>query len=92
MAKHVNEDHHLMNYEAISVLDTATHYKKRTFLEMVRISQEAKAMNSRKDIDGLSNIYVNLIQLDLQLRSSSHNRQNNDADETPDISVILDGQ
>lgn len=89
LAKHVNDNNHVMNYDAVKILDTSTNYKKRTFLEMVRISQNTQAMNSKKDIDGLSHTYIYLLQLDFQLHKSA-DQQRREGDELPDVSVILE--
>lgn len=70
LAKHANEVHHSIDYSSVSVLDTAVNYKKRSFLEMVRILQHDNAMNSRKDIEGLSNVYRYLIHLDAKKNRS----------------------
>ena len=70
LAIHANQLGHSMNYDDIKILDSQINTKKRTFLEMVRIAQSDKAMNSRKDIEGLSSIYTYLINLDKQLKTA----------------------
>ena len=77
LAKHNNELNHAADYEGVKILDSEVNYKKRTFLEMVRIAQTSTAMNSRRDIEGLSSIYVYLLELDknskIRTRSATTN-------------------
>lgn len=67
---HANENKHTFDYESTRVLDREPNGKKRQFLEMVRIVQEEKAINFRKDIDGLSGIYTYLLHLDKKGKNS----------------------
>lgn len=64
LAIHSNHTNHQPKFEEAKVLDIENNLRKRTFLEMVRIAQTDNAMNSRKDIDGLSSIYTFLLQID----------------------------
>ena len=64
MAEHSITTNHLPNYDDVSILDHSNSYKKRTFMEMARISQNPNAMNKRSDIANLSNIYSYLLHLD----------------------------
>lgn len=64
LSRHSNDLKHTMNFEDIKILDSEQNFKKRTFLEMVRITQAENSMNSRRDIEGLSNIYTYLLKID----------------------------
>lgn len=58
---HANHTGHTINYGDVKVLDTEIHTKKREFLEMTYIASCDTPMNSRKDIDGLSDVYMFLL-------------------------------
>lgn len=66
LAKHVCDTGHTVDYQNPKVLDIEKNYRKRTFLEMVRIAQTNDSMNYRRDIQGLSNVYTFLLELDKQ--------------------------
>lgn len=76
---HSNTSLHSPDYTSVKILDVEKHWKKRLFLEMVRISQADDPMNSRRDIEGLSDIYSNIIQL---LKNNSRERLDNSLDST----------
>lgn len=64
LAKHQVESGHRIDLENVKILDTERNLFKRTFIEMIRISQKQNAINSKKDIDNLSSIYTYLLTLD----------------------------
>lgn len=64
LSKHVNETGHSIDFQHPTTLDREKNSRKRTFLEMVRISQADDSMNYRRDIDGLSVVYTYLLELD----------------------------
>lgn len=64
LTRHVNETGHHMDFKNTTILDKERSCFRRTFLEMVRIHQTPEALNSKKDIDGLSSIYTFLLELD----------------------------
>ena len=70
-----------MNFEDVKVLDTEQNFKKRTFLEMVRITQTENSMNSRRDIEGLSGIYTYLLKIDRDFKTGR------DTDEVTDLTL-----
>lgn len=76
---HSNTSLHSPDYSSVKILDVERHWKKRLFLEMVRISQTDDPMNSRRDIEGLSDIYSNIIQL---LKNNNTRRRENSLDTT----------
>lgn len=61
---HSLEEQHQPNFSDVIILDSEKDSKKRSFLEMLRISQNENCMNSRKDICGLSSIFSYLIHFD----------------------------
>lgn len=69
LSVHSNRLKHSPNFHGIKILDTEPNTRKRLFLEMVRISQEDKSMNTKRDIDGLSTVYTYLLQLDKERRN-----------------------
>lgn len=64
LARHQVESGHRIDLENVKILDTERNLFKRTFIEMIRISQNQNAINSKKDIDNLSSIYTYLLTLD----------------------------
>lgn len=80
---HVNQLGHLADFDNVKILDRENNTKKRTFLEMVRISQSEETMNSRKDIEGLSSVYTYLLHLD------KNTRQNSDQEEPEELSLTM---
>ena len=75
LSRHSNDRKHTMNFEEVKILDTEKNFKKRTFLEMVRITQADNSMNSRRDIEGLSNIYTYLLQIDKQCNTRRNSNE-----------------
>lgn len=75
LSRHANELKHDINYEEAKILDIEPNFKKRTFLEMVRITQSDFSMNSRRDIEGLSSIYTYLLKLDKNNTSRSQSEE-----------------
>lgn len=61
LAIHSNTNDHRVNFADIKVLETERNLKKRSFLEMTHIATEQNTMNSRRDIEGLSEIYMFLL-------------------------------
>jgi len=64
LAKHIKEVGHQMNYDDTTILDIEKNTFRRLFLEMVRIHQNPDAINSKRDVDNLSNIYTILLEID----------------------------
>ncbi|KAL3286072.1 hypothetical protein HHI36_000585 [Cryptolaemus montrouzieri] len=63
LAQHVFSTGHNMCFDNVEILDTEKNLTKRKFLEMCYITQN-NTMNSRTDVNNLSNIYSFLLTLD----------------------------
>lgn len=61
LAEHTRRLGHPMIFEDTKILEVETSYIKRSFLEMFHIKRNKNAMNSKTDIQGISNIYSFLI-------------------------------
>lgn len=72
LAKHSIETGHIPLFESVEVMDVESNQRKRTLLEMIRISQNDRSMNSKKDVDSLSSVYALLIEID---KNRKHNRR-----------------
>lgn len=65
LATHVNNTGHAVDYEHLKILETEKNLSKRTFLEMCHINDNIdRCMNSKTDVNNLSNIYSYLLSRD----------------------------
>lgn len=62
LSEHVKNTNHNIDFLNVKVIKSETHYNKRLFLEMVEIFLDSDCLNKKKDLDGLSIIYSNLLQ------------------------------
>ncbi|MBV2145566.1 MAG: hypothetical protein KTM48_02415 [Wolbachia endosymbiont of Pissodes strobi] len=60
--KHETTEKHEFNYADTKILDSDDNYHKLIIKEMIQIKKEQNCVNSKKDIDNLSQIYFNLIK------------------------------
>ncbi|XP_044764459.1 uncharacterized protein LOC123321021 [Coccinella septempunctata] len=80
LAQHENTTGHHMKFSDLEILDTETNSWKRKFIEMIRITQEPNAINHKKDIDNLSAIYANLVEIDKMSRNRNPIQMDTDTD------------
>lgn len=59
--KHESQTNHEFNFNETKILVQETNYQKLTVREMIEIKREKEAVNDKKDIGTLSQIYYNLI-------------------------------
>jgi len=71
LAQHTHEKKHTPDFEGVNILGKVKGEKKRLFVEMVEISREPKAMNTRTDIEGLSQIYRYLLQREKKIKQDN---------------------
>lgn len=63
LAMHASNTTHKFDFEDVKILDTESNLGKRLLLEMIHINCTENCVNQRKDIEGLSNIYGNLLKI-----------------------------
>ena len=63
LATHVNTENHRISYENVKILDIERNYTKRCFLEMYHIYKTEDTINKRSDIQDLSAVYTNILEL-----------------------------
>lgn len=63
---HANSRNHEVDLDNVEILDVNNNYKKRTVLEMIRITEQPIPMNKKTDTQNLSNIYTYLLSLNRQ--------------------------
>lgn len=73
LAQHYLSFNHYFDYNNTKILQNENNYFKRSFLEMVEISLEPRAINKKSDIDDLSIIYTNILQLSTTHQSNLTN-------------------
>ena len=61
LAEHCRNSKHSMNFDNTKILDLEKIPRKRSFLEMYHIKRNNNCMNSKSDIQNISNIYSFLI-------------------------------
>lgn len=61
LAEHSRITNHIMNFGETKILELEKAARKRCFLEMYHIKKNSNTMNSKSDIQGISNIYSYLI-------------------------------
>lgn len=59
--KHESQTNHELDFKNTTILAQDRNYHKLAVKEMIEIKQEKNAINDRKDISNLSQIYYNLI-------------------------------
>ena len=59
--KHEAQTKHEFNFKDTKILAQEKNYQKLSFKEMIEIKKEKHALNDKKDINKLSQIYHNLI-------------------------------
>lgn len=64
LAEHCRKSKHLMKFEDTKILDLEKIPRKRSFIEMYHIKRNSNCMNSKSDIQNISNIYSFLIMYD----------------------------
>lgn len=74
LSKHSIQQNHFPDLNGVRILDRESNYRRRTFLEMVRICQTDNSINSNRDVDGLSSIYSLLIDMDANIRRGWYDR------------------
>lgn len=72
LAQHTFDTGHNFNFAEPKVLITENRLRKRLFLEMVEIHLSVSTVNKRRDIDDLSSIYSNL----LNIEHNNNNKKN----------------
>lgn len=63
LATHTVENNHEMDFDSVKILAYQSNFTKRAFLEMCYIN-EIPCMNSKTDLENLSNIYSFLLHVD----------------------------
>lgn len=74
LAEHCRKTQHVMNFGESKVLELEKTARKRNFLEMYHIKRNKNSMNSKSDIQNISNIYSYLIQFQHDI--TEHNVNN----------------
>ena len=73
LAGHALGNGHTFDFENVRVLDRESNYRNRLFLEMFHIKTTTDAVNFKKDVENLSNIYSFIIHLDTEKSNRSNN-------------------
>lgn len=73
LAKHSIDNGHNPNFGQVKVIDEERNMLNRRFLELFRINQHSQTMNSRRDLEGISSIYANLLEIDKKTREVVNN-------------------
>lgn len=68
LAKHAVENNHKFDFNNVQILENEENYNKRLILEMIHIVKNDKAVNNKRDTEGLSNTYFNTIRKIKQIR------------------------
>lgn len=63
LAEHCRTLQHVMNFQEFKILEIEDNLKKRNFLEMYHIKRSNNAMNTKADLNDISNIYSFLFSL-----------------------------
>lgn len=66
LAEHSRKLNHMMDFNNTKILEIESSYRRRSFLEMFHIKKNKNAINSKSDIQGISNIYSYLIEFKQQ--------------------------
>lgn len=74
LANYFHKMDHMFDYDNTSILEFQTHHQKRLFLEIVKINNKDKAINSRSDIDHLSHLIMYYIKINRRLIKFAHPR------------------
>ena len=62
LSNHSVTNNHQFDFDNVKILAIEKNLKKRLFLEMLHINKNIQvAVNKLNDIDGLSNIYTNIM-------------------------------
>lgn len=61
LKKHTNSTNHQFNFKEVDILDKENNEKKRLVLEMIRIKQDKKCINDRRDTDKLGTLYDDIL-------------------------------
>lgn len=70
LAVHENQTGHHMDYSNIKILEFESKMWTRKYLEMIHIIQEPNSMNNRRDVEDLSSIYANLVEIDKIIKTN----------------------
>ena len=63
LAQHAYKFKHSFDFKEVNILEHEQNLKKRLCLEMIHIKTNNNSINFRTDIENLSDIYFNIIQL-----------------------------
>ena len=63
LAQHAHKFKHNFDFKEVKILEHEQNLKKGLCLEMIHIKKNNNSINSRTDIENLSDIYFNNIQL-----------------------------
>lgn len=74
LATHAHTLDHPPKYEDVKILMNESNTHKRQFYEMVEINNDPRCLNSRADINNLSNLYIYLLKLDYDVKNKNNTK------------------
>ena len=76
LAAHCLSNDHTFDFDDVKILDHEKHYTNRLFLEMYNIHLTNNTINFKTDVEGMSNIYSYIIEIDKSNRRKINCTQN----------------
>ena len=74
LACHATDNNHSFDFQNVTILDRERNYFGRLFLEMYHINIQENTVNFRTDVEGLSDNYAYVIEIDKN-RGNDHTRR-----------------